>query len=170
MPTAITGARLFDGERVLGERTVVIDGARIVSVGGAAPAGAEVVDARGATLMPGLIDAHVHTSIGSLALALTFGVTTELEMQGRWTAEDREAVAERDDVADLRSAGFAITPSGGHPSELFPEDARPGHDGEVHDDSDRDDDGVVMPFSSTPEEAAAFVPRLVASGSDYIKF
>lgn len=169
MTTAITGARVFDGESVLGERTVVIEGRVVAAVGSAVPAGAAVVDARGATLLPGLIDAHVHTSLASLALALRFGVTTELEMQGRWSAEDRQEVAERDDVADVRSAGFAITPPGGHPSELFPEDARPGHDGEVHDDSDRDDD-VVMPFSSTPEEAVAFVPRLVAAGSDYIKF
>ncbi|HKH11126.1 MAG TPA: hypothetical protein VKA73_08280 [Rubrobacter sp.] len=169
MTTAITNARVFDGERVLGDRTVVIEGPTIAAVGGAVPAGAAVVDARGATLMPGLIDAHVHTSLGSLALALRFGLTTELEMQGHWTAEDREAVATRDDVADVRSAGFAITPPGGHPSELFPEGARPGDDGEEHDDADPGD-GVVMPFSSTPEEAVAFVPRLVASGSDYIKF
>ena len=150
MITAIIGARVFDGERVLGERTVVIEGPTVAAVGGAVPAGAAVVGARGATLMPGLIDAHVHTSLESLALALRFGVTTELEMQGHCTVEDREAVAQRDDVADFRSAGFAITPPGGHPSELFPEDARPGHDGEPVDDADAGDD-IVMLFSSTPE-------------------
>src|SRR5215210_734157 len=142
MTTGITSARVFDGERVLGERTVVIEGPTVAAVGGAVPAGAAVVGARGATLMPGLIEA--------LALALKFGVTTELEMQGHCTVEDREAVAQRDDVADFRSAGFAITPPGGHPSELFPGDARPGHDGEPVDDADAGDD-IVMLFSSTPE-------------------
>src|SRR5205085_8850313 len=80
--TAITNARVFDGERVINDQTVVLDGASISAVGGAVPAGAAIIDARGATLMPGLIDAHVHTSLDGLRDALAFGVTTELEMQG----------------------------------------------------------------------------------------
>ncbi|MGH3322380.1 MAG: hypothetical protein ACRDN9_19845 [Streptosporangiaceae bacterium] len=27
-----------------------------------------------------------------------------------------------------------------------------------------------MPYSSTPDEAASFIPQLIAAGSDYIKF
>lgn len=160
--TAITGARVFDGEKALGERTVVLDGPKIRRIGGDVPAGAEVVDGRGATLLPGLIDAHVHSAPGSRALALRFGVTTELEMQGMNTRENRERVAEDDTVADIRSSGFAITPPGGHPSELMPEGFRPG--------GDLPPVMPLMPFSTTPEEAAAFVPRLLARGSDYIKF
>ena len=115
--TAITNARIFDGERVINDQTVVIDGASISTVGGAVPAGAALVNAQGATLMPGLIDAHVHTSLDGLRDALAFGVTTELEMQGHWTAQDRKEVAERDDIADIRSAGRGITAPGGHPSD-----------------------------------------------------
>lgn len=103
--TAITNARIFDGERVINDQTVVINGASISGVGGAVPARAALVNAQGATLMPGLIDAHVHTSLDGLRDALAFGVTTELEMQGHWTAQDRKEVAEHDDIADIRSAG-----------------------------------------------------------------
>lgn len=47
------------GKIVTGALVVVQDG-KIIQVGGAAPAGAEVVDLGDVTLMPGLIDAHVH--------------------------------------------------------------------------------------------------------------
>ncbi|MFJ3407038.1 amidohydrolase family protein [Promicromonospora sp. NPDC090134] len=144
-----------------------------------APDGSDVVDAAGSTLLPGLIDAHVHTSVEALELALTFGVTTELEMQGMFTRQRREHVTGNDRVADVRSAGFGITPPGGHPSELMGDG---GHDGDPEDDeappwegAEGEDGGsswsdVVMPFSTTPEEAVAFIPQLEAAGSDYIKF
>ncbi|GAA1286019.1 amidohydrolase family protein [Saccharothrix xinjiangensis] len=163
MRTAITNARVFDGERVLDADTVVIDGGVITSVGAVAPPGSEIVDARGGTLLPGLFDAHVHTSEEALALALRFGVTTELEMQGTHTKPNRRHITSNDGVADVRSAGFAITPPGGHPSELFPEDFRPGG-------GRRPVGEIVHPFSTTPEQAAGFIPRLVETGSDYIKF
>ncbi|MEV6647774.1 amidohydrolase family protein [Amycolatopsis sp. NPDC051371] len=160
--TAITGARVFDGEKTLGVQTVVLDGRTIRRIGGEVPDGAEVVDGRGATLLPGLIDAHVHSGPGTLGLALRFGVTTELEMQGMNTRENRAHITEDDTVADVRSAGFAVTPPGGHPSELMPEGFRPA--------GDLPPVMPLMPFSTTPEEAAAYVPQLLARGSDYIKF
>ncbi|MET9697807.1 amidohydrolase family protein [Streptomyces sp. NPDC006529] len=172
--TAITGARVFDGEKPLGVTTVVIEGGRIVQVGGEAPAGAEVVDGSGATLLPGLIDAHVHTDRDSLALALKFGVTTELEMQGVHTRDRRGAISEDDSVADVRSSGFALTPPGGHPSELFPEGFDPGRpvgggqgggQGGGHRGAP-----PYRPDATGPEAAAASVPQLIAHGSDYIKF
>jgi imidazolonepropionase-like amidohydrolase len=163
MTTAITNARVFDGERVLPETTVVLDGGLITAVGGPPPEGAEVVDAGGATLLPGLIDAHVHTSGAALALALRFGITTELEMQGVHTRDNRAHITEDDSVADVRSSGFGITPPGGHPSELMPKGFRPPA-------SRGSGAAPLMPFSTTPAEAVAFIPRLVAAGSDYIKF
>ncbi|GGN93887.1 imidazolonepropionase [Actinoplanes lobatus] len=168
MTTAITNARVFDGTEVLDATTVLLNGGRIAAVGGQPPADAAIVDAKGATLLPGLIDAHVHTNSANLALALQFGVTTELEMQGTNTRHNRAHITENDTVADVRSSGFGITPPGGHPSELFPNDFRPGPPpgatpppGAVP---------PVMPFSTTPEQAVAFIPRLVETGSDYIKF
>jgi imidazolonepropionase-like amidohydrolase len=62
-PVAITGARVVDGTgappRVA---TVLIRGQRIAAVGAGVevPANATVVDARGKTLLPGMIDTHGH--------------------------------------------------------------------------------------------------------------
>ncbi|MFP3466083.1 amidohydrolase family protein [Leifsonia sp. SIMBA_070] len=170
--TAIVNARIFDGEEVIPETSVLIEGARIVSIGGQAPDDAQIVDGRGATLLPGLIDAHVHTSLEALELALTFGVTTELEMQGMFTRDRRGAVTDDDRLADVRSAGFGITPPGGHPSELMGDGGGDDDDApwEAEDADPEQWSDIVMPFSSTPDEAVAFIPRLQATGSDYIKF
>ena len=152
---AITNAHVFDGERIIDDRTVVIAGTHIYAVGGAIPAGATVIDAQGATLMPGLIDAHVHTDLNGLHDALLFGITTELEMMGHWTPEERQEVANRDDVADVRSAGMGITPPGGHPTEYMAQGDFPPE--------------YAFPFVSTPEEAVKFVATQVAEGADFIK-
>lgn len=163
MITSITHARVFDGLHVLDATTVTLENDRIVDVGGPVPPHAEVVDARGATLVPGLIDAHVHTSAPALAQALRFGVTTELEMQGAMTGDAQRRVGADPGLADVRSSGFALTPPGGHPSELFPAGERPGGPPRS------DEPAPVMPFVTTPEEAVAWIPRLVEAGSDYIK-
>lgn len=169
--TAIVNARVFDGIEVVETTTVILEGTRILSVGGAVPDDADVVDAAGATLLPGLIDSHVHTSLEGLALALRFGVTTELEMQGTFTKSRRAAVTDDDRLADVRSAGFGITPPGGHPSELLGDDANSDGDEAPWEEAEHADwSDLVMPFSSTPEEAVGFIAPLKAAGSDYIKF
>jgi imidazolonepropionase-like amidohydrolase len=62
--TVLHAARLLDVDsgRVLHDPWVVIDGERIASVteGGTAPAGAKVIELGDVTLLPGLIDVHVH--------------------------------------------------------------------------------------------------------------
>jgi len=89
---ALIGARIvtMDGERVIEDGVIVTDGNRIAAIGARAevqvPAGATVVDVAGKTIIPGLIDAHWHGSMGSDEIipeqsrvnyaALAFGVTT----------------------------------------------------------------------------------------------
>jgi imidazolonepropionase-like amidohydrolase len=60
----LKAARMFDGrsDRVVSPGLVVVENGKIASVGGAAPAGAEVIDLGDATLLPGFIDSHVHLS------------------------------------------------------------------------------------------------------------
>jgi imidazolonepropionase-like amidohydrolase len=59
---AYEGARLIVGDgRVIGNATLVVDGQRIAQVG-SAPAGARRVDLKGKTVMPMIIDTHVHLS------------------------------------------------------------------------------------------------------------
>src|SRR5213080_3999768 len=79
---AIVGATLIDGRggAPLLDAVVVVRGERIVAVGKRAsvsiPAGAEVVDAKGLTLVPGLIDSHFHIDGDDPlpALYLTHGI------------------------------------------------------------------------------------------------
>jgi len=64
---ALVGGMLIDGYEAppVHNATVLIEGNRIVAVGPSSqieiPAGAEVIDTRGMTMLPGLIDLHVHT-------------------------------------------------------------------------------------------------------------
>jgi imidazolonepropionase-like amidohydrolase len=85
----ISGARLIDGRGgpPIEDAVVVIEGDRIVSAGprgSTQPPAGETVEARGLTLLPGLIDAHFHR--GSLKLPNMFlnnGVTSVRD-PGAW--------------------------------------------------------------------------------------
>lgn len=60
---AIRFGKLWDGSTMTADAVVVVNGDRIVSVGvgnAAVPAGAEVIDLRKYTGLPGLIDLHTH--------------------------------------------------------------------------------------------------------------
>ncbi len=60
-PVAIKAGRVVDGSgRVTTNAVIVVEGDRIVSVGTAAPPGAEIIDLSRFTIVPGLIDAHTH--------------------------------------------------------------------------------------------------------------
>jgi imidazolonepropionase-like amidohydrolase len=162
MRTLIRNVRVFDGERTTPGADVLIDGDRIADPDGR---GADVeVDGAGRTVLPGLIDAHTHTFEGSLAQALTFGVTTELDMfclPGN-LARQRALAAERDDVADLRSSGILATAPGGHPSQVM---------GGL-DASTLDAFGdAVGPFDTVADsgQAKEFVAARLAEGVDYLK-
>jgi imidazolonepropionase-like amidohydrolase len=59
---AIKAGRLLDVRtgKITPDAVVLVEGDRIVSVGGALPAGVSVIDLSGLTVLPGLIDAHDH--------------------------------------------------------------------------------------------------------------
>ncbi|GAA1024087.1 MULTISPECIES: amidohydrolase family protein [Amycolatopsis] len=142
--TALRNARVFDGQGLTEPRTVVIDG----PVLGTDPAGAREIDAAGATLLPGFIDAHLHVERPEqLADLAEWGVTTGLDM-ACWPAS-RVTELRSAGPADFRSAGLpAIGPDGLH--STIPE----------------------MPASAivtTAEAAVRFVEARAAEGVDYVK-
>lgn len=61
----IRAGRLLDVKtgKMLANQTIVIEGERIVSVGGPAPAGAQVINLPNATVLPGMIDVHTHLTM-----------------------------------------------------------------------------------------------------------
>ena len=79
---------VFDGYRMLRSRTVTIESGMIQSVTTTDPAPSvdafATIDGHGMTLLPGLIDAHVHIGGGEQPLeqAAALGVTTVLDMWG----------------------------------------------------------------------------------------
>lgn len=82
----IRGAALFDAEKAALRpgTTIVVRGDRIERVGPDAsiqvPAGAEVIDAAGKTVVPGLWDMHVHISADDGILHLAGGVTSARDL------------------------------------------------------------------------------------------
>jgi hypothetical protein len=85
-PLAFTNANLFDSEtgRTIPHTTVVVEGNRVKAVGRdgkvSVPKNAEVLDARGRTLMPGLWDMHVHLSPNDGLMHVAAGVTSVRDM------------------------------------------------------------------------------------------
>jgi imidazolonepropionase-like amidohydrolase len=82
-PVAFTGVRLFDADapRFLADQTVVVDKGVIAAVGArssvAVPAGAQVIDGGGKTLIPGMWDCHMHVGDDYTGLQeLSMGVTS----------------------------------------------------------------------------------------------
>ncbi|MBB3763169.1 amidohydrolase family protein [Sphingomicrobium lutaoense] len=89
---ALVGARIvtMNGDEVIENGTILIDGDRIGAVGPTAamtyPAGTPTIDLSGKTVIPGLIDAHWHGGMGvnqivpqqnwMLAAGIGYGVTT----------------------------------------------------------------------------------------------
>ncbi|MFF1614406.1 amidohydrolase family protein [Amycolatopsis sp. NPDC058278] len=150
MTTTITGARVFDGERLTDHTAVRLTGGRITALGDGTlrRPGDEHVDARGGTLLPGLIDAHVHLLPGAPRQALTFGVTTVLDMFSKPdTVGEALARGAGPDCADVRSSSVGATAPGGHPSMMY----------------------APFPYVTGPRDAGRFVADRVAEGAAHLK-
>lgn len=150
---AFTDITVFDGERMLQQQTVLIEGATVAGIGAdiAVPEGIEIIDGNGMTLLPGLIDAHVHTYGDALTDAPRFGVTTVLDMftstDSLVTMREGRESDQPTDRASLFSAGILGTVAGGHGTQY----------------------GVAVETLAGPDEAASWVATRKAEGSDFIK-
>lgn len=115
---AFVGARVvtMKGLEVIDNGTVVVRGDRIEAVGPSnstpVPAGAQSIDAKGMTIIPGLVDVHAHGSQGSEGITpqqnwlhyatLGFGVTT--------VHDPSNDTAEIFAAAELARAGEIVAP------------------------------------------------------------
>jgi imidazolonepropionase-like amidohydrolase len=154
----VRGARVFDGRHALPNGDVLVCDGRIVEVGAVTSntSVAAVVDARGATLLPGFVDSHVHLEQpAQLEQEAVFGVTTVLDM-GETAKILAELKAWRTahpllPEADFRSAGSPVTAPGGHGTE-------PGGHGTEN-----------IPTLGPGDDVQAFVDARLAEGSDLVK-
>ncbi len=147
----IVGATVFDGERFR-EGHVRVVGA-IVAGFVADPGGERVVDGKGHTLLPGLIDGHAHIgeTTDHLARFASFGVTTVLDLFGPpdllGKLRRADQASEGLGRASLFGAGNLATAPKGHGTEY----------------------GIPIPTLERPEEAPTFVAARRAEGSDFLK-
>ena len=141
---ALTGGRIIDGNGgpPLEEAAVVIQGSKITAIGPASvvPAHARVINLDGKTLLPGLIDAHIHiggsgggsadpreftpTAVeNSLLSYLKFGVTTIYDMAAHPSLNSMKTALETGELMGPRlyGNGFGITAPGSHPIRLITE-------------------------------------------------
>jgi imidazolonepropionase-like amidohydrolase len=148
-PILFHNVRVFDGTAVIPQTDVLIEKGKIKEIGPNLSAdGASVVDGAGKTLLPGLIDAHVHVhGEESLEQALLFGVTTELDMMMPPGLAARLKATAADNRASFFSAGNPATAPRGHGTEY----------------------GREIPTLTKPSQAEEFVEQRIREGSDYIK-
>jgi imidazolonepropionase-like amidohydrolase len=144
MSFTIQNARLIDqGTQLTADCLRSADG-RITAIGGPeiAQPGDELVDATGLTLLPGLIDSHVHLIPGCTQLAATYGVTTLV---------DQFSKPELFTTLTPRSAFFTssigATAPNGHPSIAY----------------------APIPYVEGPQDAKRFVADRIAEGADHLK-
>jgi imidazolonepropionase-like amidohydrolase len=177
---AVVGGFLIDGfgGPARPNSVVLVEGDTIVAVGEegrlAVPAGARVIDANGMTVLPGLIDAHVHLDILghgdyptwhqtvrenyaevmelSAAQLLAHGVTTARDAGGELAA----SVGTRDRVNRGEIPGPRLLVSGGW-IQNWPDEQAARHHRRFN----------LNPH--TVEEARAATRRLIEGGADFIK-
>ncbi|GKZ20315.1 hypothetical protein AbraIFM66951_004182 [Aspergillus brasiliensis] len=145
--TALTNVRIFDGNRILDPSTVIIDG-EVIGSADATPT--ETIDANGAVLLPGLIDAHIHL-LGpeNLAQLADHGVTTAFDM-ATWPLELLTSLRNHPGVVtNILACGIPATAPGSIHSCMptLPAEA----------------------LLSTAADGEKFVTDRIAEGADYIK-
>ncbi|MDZ7913463.1 MAG: amidohydrolase family protein [Rhodococcus sp. (in: high G+C Gram-positive bacteria)] len=150
MGTTITNVRVFDGLDLTAATAVRLELGTIVDLGDPyiARADDDLIDGRGGTLVPGLIDSHVHLLPGAPAQSLSFGVTTILDMFSKPPLV-QHAISEGHERgnATVFSSSIGATAPGGHPSMMY----------------------APFPYVSNAQEAVDFVRARRNEGATYLK-
>jgi Amidohydrolase family len=173
-PLLLTGCRLIDGlgDTARDDRSILVEGDRIRAVDAGRPEipDADVVDLTGRTVLPGLIDTHVHTTLmdrACLPLFLAAGVTSVRDVGGQID----KTMAIRADLTSGRQVGprmyiYGPLLDGAVPSmpaaspvfEILDFLPTPEHvPGKVGGLLERGVDGVKLYFTLPPETAKAVI-------------
>src|ERR1700753_4270565 len=128
----IRDAIIFNGEEFLEDSIAVVQNGRIIGVQSrdaldTLPKDVQVISKPGHTLIPGLIDAHVHGLEGNvqcLEQSLKFGVTTVCDMHNDKRSlakliELAQDPSERSRYADFKCAGAGATIEDGWPAAVM---------------------------------------------------
>ena len=182
---AITGGTLIDGSGrdPIRNATVLIEGERILAAGAASavrlPKGTQVLDAGGRSVLPGIIDCHVHgtyrardmrqhllnaptynvlRSTAVLKETLACGVTTARDMGGA-DAGFREAIAEGYvDGPRLLISIAMVSQTGGHGDAWVPAGLRV-----------QKRAWLPSPVADGVDEVRRLVRHILMAGADFIK-
>ena len=115
--------RIFDGEQSIEKGSVLVEDGKISKVS-SSPIDFEgtVYSKPGHTVIPGLIDTHIHADGGNtiaLPQSLRFGCTTVCDMHNEWeNIEKLKAQIKGGDCADLKYTSFAATVDMGWPMAI----------------------------------------------------
>ncbi|MEC5151932.1 amidohydrolase family protein [Cryobacterium sp. GrIS_2_6] len=151
--TTITTVRVFDGAAMLEgsfDVTFTEQGIRAVTATTEEPIGSDtIIDGTGKTLLPGLIDTHVHfDSYADLGEFTRWGLTTVLDM-GTHPKSLVDRMRDQTGLSDVRSSG---SPASGPGSNQTTKGSF-----------------ALSTVVSGPDDAPRFVADRVAEESDYIK-
>jgi imidazolonepropionase-like amidohydrolase len=149
----LDGGTLIDGtgRNPVADSVIVVEGTRIKAVGArgqvAYPANATVIRLNGRTVLPGLIDGHVHLKEYQLPMFMPYGVTTIADIHN----DTNWIIAQRDALKSGKIKGPRMFVSGARVSGPL---------------------GTATAESTivrTVDDARAYVRGLVAAGVDMIK-
>ena len=146
----IKDVRLFDGEKVIENTSVLVKNGKVLEVKKKIKTRhAEVIDGTGKTLLPAMTNAHVHAwSTAALQDAAKAGVLNLLDMHGvEMMQKMMKQYNDSTDYANYFVAGAAATALEGHGTQF----------------------GFPTPTLTKPEEAEKFIQDRVAGGADFIK-
>lgn len=148
----VQDVRVFDGKKMQLNKNVLIKDGKIIDLQyqGQISKETSVISGKGRTLMPGMIDAHVH-AYQDFDLPLLFGVTTQIDMftdvNSMKANNEKMLHAKTHHEADIYAAGMLATAPGGHGTQ-FP---------------------IKVATLTQADQAQAWVDARIAEGSNFIK-
>ncbi|MEL6556694.1 MAG: amidohydrolase family protein [Bacteroidota bacterium] len=145
----IENVRIFQNGQFKEDMDLLVEGELIVEVASEIKSDCQTIDGSGYTLLPGLVNAHVHAWIPyHLKNAVNFGVYTLQDMHSlNETTASLKDLGQQHGFAKLYGAGYAATVEKGHGTQF----------------------GYEVPVINKERSCYDFVDQQVAAGVDHIK-